>query len=168
MYHAPENLGGGTAYHYALQQEHQGISQYLQTLGWEHQTRKKQQDLEHSLQELRTLQSSLHEDAAQVRALEEKEDKQSSELDDVKREQQQHRGERVIAQQLKNQLDRMQLNDQHQHQKLQEMENVYAALNQDYQQRVRIEEEKRGLRSDNRLRIFYEKVERTLNQLFGL
>jgi ankyrin repeat protein len=166
MYHSPEALGGGTAYHYALQQEHPGISQYLQTLAWEHQARKKHHDLELSLQELQALQSSLHEVAAHVRALEEKEGQQSSALDDVKRQQQQHRAEKATVEQLKNQLDKMQLQDQHQRQKLQEMETLYAALHQDYQQRVRIEEEKRFLRSDDQLRIFYEKVERTLNQLF--
>jgi ankyrin repeat protein len=166
MYRSPETLGGGTAYHYALQQEHPGISQYLQTLTREHLTRKKQQDLERSLQELQALRSSLYEVTAHVRALEEKEDQQASALDDVKRQQQQHRAEKTTVQQLKDQLDKMQVQDHHQRQKLKEMETLYAAMLQDHQQRVRIEEEKRALRSDDQLRIFYEKVERTLNQLF--
>jgi|GEM_PF-5417786 len=166
MYRSGEQLGGGTAYHYALQQEHQGISQYLQTLAWEHQARKKQQDLERSLQELQSLHDSLRQVAAQVKNLEEKECQQVSELDSLKRQQHHHRAEDKTVQQLRDQLEAMRLQDQQKRQRWQEMEERYAVLSQEHDQRRRLEEEKEFLRSHAQLRFFYEKVERTLNQLF--
>lgn len=166
MYLSPENLGGGTAYHYALQQEHQGISQYLQALTWEYQAKKKQQDLEHSLQELHSLHDSLRQVAAQVKNLEEKESQQVTELDFLKRQHLHHRTEDKTVQQLRDQLEAMRLQDQQQRQRWKEMEERYAVLSQEYDQRRRLEEEKEFLKSHAQLRFFYEKVERTLNQLF--
>lgn len=166
LYRSGDSLGGGTAYQYALQQEHLGISHYLQALTWERQAKKKQLDLERSLEELQSLQSSIGQIAAQVKTLEEKECQQVSELDSLKRQQHHHRAEYKTVQQLRDQLEAMRLQDQHQHQRLQEMEERYAVLSQEYDQRCRLEEEKRFLRSHPQLRFFYEKVERTLNQLF--
>ena len=150
LYHAPDALGGGTALQYALQQDHQAISHYLHTLSTHKITEKKNEELARDHQIIMDMQAHIQKLTEQLTL-------------SLQREQQ-ARQEDLFH--FKAKLDALTQHDQEKTEKLKQLEKDHDALLSEHNHKKQIEHQKEFLRSHPNLRIFYETVERTLNQLF--
>ena len=183
MYRSPSELGGGTAFQYALSQGHETISHYLQALLAERKAQATARELAHSYQQLESLRDMVRQLTQKMTKIEEKEQQQESELDHVKRTQDQlSKKQQQLAQaspisptsvafetdlkKLQQQLHDLEKQDGIKEDKLAAMQQEHAALMKDHRLKEEIEAQKRELKAHPNLKVFYETVDRTLNQLF--
>ncbi|MES2607632.1 MAG: ankyrin repeat domain-containing protein [Pseudomonadota bacterium] len=80
LYRSPTELGEGTAFHYALQQDHQSISQYLYNISAEKKAIETQKDLKDAAESLSNLHETIESLSQKVGTLEQKDTTQREQL----------------------------------------------------------------------------------------
>eukprot|EP01035_Chromulina_nebulosa_P025573 gene25573-33387_t len=187
-YRAPDELGGGTAYHYALQQNHQTIAQFLYQLTDDYKSREKDRVWAAQLAQLeedrawveflykKVESMEIKEDALlnKVKSIEHIEKHHASELDSIKRihESIYHNqyGSPVNLEQtvheMRQKVDQLEQDKNVSFEHLSSLQRQYEVLGREYDQKIYVEQQKQMLKQNQRLKVFYETVDRTLNQLF--
>lgn len=86
LYRSPAELGDGTAFHYALQQDHQSISHYLYDISAEKKAIEAQRSLKDTADSLSSLQEIIQSLSQKVDALEQKDSGQEEQLNALTKE----------------------------------------------------------------------------------
>lgn len=178
-YQSPMDLGGGTAYHYALQQDHQTISDYLHSLVAHRKSEEKNKELAQNLDLISSLADKIQFLSRKLESLEKQEEVSKSSDDKRHRPSSHspspsstlpdHKMDDILQklQRLTCEIDRLNQEERIKSDTLITLKNQHEALWTVHRQEEAIENQKRYLRKENlNLKAFYETLERTLNQFF--
>jgi ankyrin repeat protein len=178
-YQSPPTLGGGTAYHYALQQDHQTISQYLHSFTAHRKSEEKDKELAQKLDLISNLADKIQFLSQKIERLEKQEESTKNSEDQrhpfssrPSSALPNHLGHDMddVLQKLNRltcEIDRLSQEERVKADTLVTLKKQHEALWVVHRQEEAIENQKRYLRKENpNLKAFYETLERTLNQLF--